>query len=116
MSSGLPSLRLPAVPHNVAVARSFVGAVLRVLEAEEREVEAARLVVSELATLLIESRAHELHIGFSEAAPRIILTVGSEADLPPLTEDIQRMVDRVLASPLSTEGQEWLAPVAARSV
>lgn len=94
------SLRLQPTPTSVAVCRVFVGDVLAVFGAPDREVEDIRIVVSDIATGLVEAGAL-IEIGASIGDGEMALEGNCVTELP--------QTARLLLSDLMTIGdRRWV--------
>lgn len=79
----------------VAVARAFTVAVMRVLEFDDDRVTAVRLAVSELVTELVLAGADELGLEFGDGLLRLEVLSPSLPPGPPLLDDRRREMLRL---------------------
>jgi len=87
------SLSLPIVgdPLHLTTARSFAGAIARVLDLDERSRHDIRLAVSELATVLISSGVPEVRIlaEIDTSTPLLrLLADATSTPIPPETSEL----------------------------
>lgn len=102
-----PRLALASDPANVAVARAFVSAGLATLELGDTACQKAKLVTSELITLLVENRVAE------DIAVRLMpedLSVRVEVDrpLPTIPTDVARIIEALEGITVETEDGAWV--------
>lgn len=110
----MPRIVLDAVADNVVLARAFAAATLHVLEAEDDDLAAIRLVVSELVTALINDGAERVVIDVVGGDPWA-LRIGSDGALPGLTPPANRIVEASLEVGLDIIDGRWQIPLRVRS-
>ena len=81
-----PRLVLEGGPTQVAVARAFAGAVMRVLELDDERVAAIRLAVSELVTQLVLDGADTLELQLDGEVLRLARAPSGITLAPPVLE------------------------------
>ena len=95
---GSLSLRIVGDPVHLTTARSFAGAIARVLDLDEKTRHDIRLAVSELATLLISSGVPEVRIlaEIDSGAPLLrFISAGPTPPIPAATADLLTAIGRV---------------------
>ncbi len=80
---GSLSLRIVGDPVHLTTARSFAGAIARVLDLDEKTRHDLRLAVSELATLLIKSGVPEVMILAEVDSDTPLLRLHADGTTPP---------------------------------
>ena len=88
---GSLSLRIVGDPFHLTTARSFAGAIARVLDLDEKRRHDIRLAVSELATLLIRSGVPEVRIlaEIETSTPLLrLLADGTPPSIPAETSEL----------------------------
>ncbi len=111
MSGGAPRLRLPVTPQNVAVARAFAVACARTLEASETTVEAVRLVVSDMATVLLQHEVAMMTIELETAQGAQELVVRFDHPAVTVPAEIRALAESTLAARAFIEAERWVIPI-----
>ena len=104
---GSLSLRIVGDPVHLTTARSFAGAIARVLDLDEKARHDVRLAVSELATLLIRSGMSEVRIlaEVNTSLPLLRLEVdGGAPPIPAETSELLTAIGRAFWS----KDQPWV--------
>jgi hypothetical protein len=104
---GSLSLRIVGDPVHLTTARSFAGAIARVLGLDEEARHDIRLAVSELATLLIRSGAPEVRILAEVDTCRPLLRLGADGTLPPIPTETSELLTAIGGAVWSID-QPWV--------
>lgn len=104
---GSLSLRIAGDPVHLTTARSFAGAIARVLDVDEGTRQDVRLAVSELATLLIRSGAPEVRILAEVDSSPPCLRLQAEGIIPPIPSETSQLLGAIGKGVWSTD-QPWV--------
>ncbi|MGH8928275.1 MAG: ATP-binding protein [Acidimicrobiia bacterium] len=111
MSARVLSLHLPGTPNYLITARSFVGAVARVLGLVGSPLDDLRLATSELLTVAIERGVPRVEISVQNQEDAIqvhISTGGSQLEIPEATAEL---LHNLLGSEGWAMADAWLLPI-----
>lgn len=111
MTSGPLRLRITAEASNLAVARTFIGTALRVLERPESVIDDLRLAVSELLTVLVRENQGPIGLELTISEHDLQVTVTGPTTLPPLPADITKMVGMLAHDGLELSDSSWVIRV-----
>jgi hypothetical protein len=106
-----PAVELDATPGHVMVARAFTASTMRVLGCSDRDIEAVRLVVSEMVTALVRAGAGPIRVALTEDDNGCALVVAGPADLPELSGPVANVIEGTLGSAPQQRGNRWLIPI-----
>ncbi|HUP15266.1 MAG TPA: hypothetical protein VM848_04365 [Acidimicrobiia bacterium] len=109
---GLLSLRIVGDPIHLTTARSFAGAIARVLDLDERTRHDIRLAVSELATLLIRSGVPEVTILAEVDTPTPLLRLQADGTIPPIPAETSELLTAIGSGVWSID-QPWVVRLGA---
>jgi hypothetical protein len=109
---GSLSLRIVGDPIHLTTARSFAGAIARVLDLDEGTRYDIRLAVSELATLLIRSGVPEVRILAEIDIPTPLLRVQADGSTPPIPAETSELLTAIGSAVWSID-QPWVVRLGA---
>lgn len=104
---GSLSLRIVGDPVHLTTARSFAGAIARVLDLDEKSRHDVRLAVSELATVLISSGVQEVRILAEVDTSTPLLRLVVDGDAPPIPPETSELLTAI-GSAFWSRDQPWL--------
>jgi hypothetical protein len=105
--TGSLSLRIVGDPVHLTTARSFAGAIARVLGLDEKARYDIRLAVSELATLLITSGVPEVRILAEVDTPTPLLRLQADGTIPPIPVETSELLAAIGGAVWSID-QPWV--------
>jgi hypothetical protein len=109
---GSLSLRIAGDPIHLTTARSFAGAIARVLGLDERTRHDIRLAVSELATLLIMSGVPEVRILAEVGTRSPLLSLQADGTTPPIPAETSELLTAIGRGVWSID-QPWVVRLSA---
>lgn len=92
---GSLSLRIVGDPVHLTTARSFAGAIARVLDLDEKTRHDIRLAVSELATLLITAGVPEVRILAEIDSEVPLLRLQADGTTPPIPAETSELLTAI---------------------
>ena len=104
---GSLSLRIVGDPVHLTTARSFAGAIARVLDLDEKSRHDIRLAVSELATLLIRSGVPEVTILAEVDSDPPLLRLRADGPTPPIPSETSELLTAIGRTLWSVD-QPWV--------
>jgi hypothetical protein len=104
---GSLSLRIVGDPVHLTTARSFAGAIARVLDLDEKTRHDLRLAVSELATVLIRAGAPEVRILAEVDSDPPLLRLQADGATPPLPAETAGLLT-ALGGGFWSNDQPWV--------
>lgn len=109
MRGGPPRLRIPVTAQSISIAAAFAAATARTLDAPETTVEAVRLVVAEMATLLEGAEAAmiietDVHAG----AHALVVSMDGNSHIP---DRAGAIVESAFPGGVVIEADRWLIPI-----
>lgn len=104
---GSLSLRIVGDPVHLTTARSFAGAIARVLGLDEKTRHDIRLAVSELATLLIRSGVPEVRILAEVDTSTPLLRLQADGAIPPIPTETSELLTAIGGAVWSSD-QPWV--------
>jgi hypothetical protein len=110
--NGSLSLRIAGDPIHLTTARSFAGAIARVLGLDERNRQDIRLAVSELATLLIRSGVREVTILAEVDTRTPLLRLHADSTIPPVPAETSELLTAIGSGVWSID-QPWVVRLGA---
>lgn len=111
MTSGPLRLRITAEASNLAVARTFIGTALRVLEQPESKVDDLRLAVSELLTVLVKENQGPIELELTMSEHELRTAISGPTTLPSLPAEITKMVGMLAPDGLELGNSSWVIRV-----
>ena len=109
---GSLSLRIVGDPVHLTTARTFAGAIARVLDLDERTRHDIRLAVSELATLLIRAGVAEVRILAEVDTRTPLLRLQGDGTLPPIPPETSELLTAIGSAVWSID-QPWVVRLGA---